>query len=51
MNNVFERIRGQKLADIVGRPVREVRRRRPWKQFFEPNLERLKRGETCTTSA
>ena len=45
VNHVFERIRGQKLADIVGGPVRDAFGEEAWKQIFEPNLERLKAGE------
>ncbi|HZZ94086.1 MAG TPA: PAS domain-containing protein [Usitatibacter sp.] len=45
VNHVFERIRGQKLADIVGSPVRDAFGEDAWKQIFEPNLARLKAGE------
>jgi diguanylate cyclase (GGDEF)-like protein/PAS domain S-box-containing protein len=45
VNHVFERIRGQKLADIVGQPVRDAFGEDAWRQIFEPNLERLKAGE------
>ncbi|HET9652036.1 MAG TPA: PAS domain-containing protein, partial [Usitatibacter sp.] len=44
VNHVFERIRGQRLADIVGQPVRDAFGEDAWKQIFEPNLERLKEG-------
>jgi diguanylate cyclase (GGDEF)-like protein/PAS domain S-box-containing protein len=45
VNQVFERIRGQKLADLVGQPMRDAFGEDAWKQFFEPNLDRLKAGE------
>jgi len=45
VNQVFERIRGQKLADIMGQPVRDAFGEDAWRQIFEPNLERLKAGE------
>jgi diguanylate cyclase (GGDEF)-like protein/PAS domain S-box-containing protein len=45
VNHVFERIRGQKLADLVGQPVRDAFGEDAWRQIFEPNLERLKAGE------
>ncbi len=48
VNKVFERIRGQKLADIVGRPVREHFGAEAWAQYLEPFVERMKRGEHCT---
>jgi diguanylate cyclase (GGDEF)-like protein/PAS domain S-box-containing protein len=48
VNKVFERIRGQKLADIVGTPVRDQWEPQAWTQFLEPVLERLKRGEHCS---
>jgi diguanylate cyclase (GGDEF)-like protein/PAS domain S-box-containing protein len=45
VNKVFERIRGQKLADVVGTPVREAFGAEAWAQYLEPFIERLKRGE------
>jgi diguanylate cyclase (GGDEF)-like protein/PAS domain S-box-containing protein len=48
VNNVFERIRGQKLADVVGTAVRDQWHPQAWTQFLEPIIERLKRGEHCS---
>lgn len=48
VNKVFQRIRGQPLEEIVGRPVAEVLGPEAAAEFFTPFVERLKRGETCS---
>jgi PAS domain S-box-containing protein len=45
VNNVFERIRGQKLVDIVGTAVRDNWDPGLYASFLEPLLARLRRGE------
>jgi len=47
-NKVFQRIRGLRLDQIVGRPVREVIGEKEMQIYVDLYLERLKRGETCT---
>jgi diguanylate cyclase (GGDEF)-like protein/PAS domain S-box-containing protein len=47
VNKWFQRIRGQASEELVGRPVAEVLGPELSRQFFEPYVERLKRGETC----
>jgi diguanylate cyclase (GGDEF)-like protein/PAS domain S-box-containing protein len=48
VNKVFERIRGQTLANIVGTPVRDAFGDEAWKLYLEPFIERIKRGEHCS---
>jgi diguanylate cyclase (GGDEF)-like protein/PAS domain S-box-containing protein len=48
VNKVFERIRGQRLDDIIGKRVQDHFGAEAWKQYLEPFVERLKRGEHCT---
>ncbi|HEX6633502.1 MAG TPA: PAS domain-containing protein [Usitatibacter sp.] len=47
-NKVFQRMRGLALPEIVGRHVTEVLGEELSKLYFDPFLERLHRGETCT---
>jgi diguanylate cyclase (GGDEF)-like protein/PAS domain S-box-containing protein len=47
-NKVFQRIRGVALEEIVGRPVSEVLGPEASPLYFEPFVERLRAGETCT---
>jgi len=47
-NKVFQRLRDLEPSDIVGRPVREVIGEELARDYFDPFVERLKRGEACT---
>ena len=47
-NKVFQRQRGMKLEDIVGRHVRDVLGPDLAAKYFDPFLERLNRGEPCS---
>ncbi|HXZ50218.1 MAG TPA: PAS domain-containing protein [Usitatibacter sp.] len=47
-NKVFQRLRGVGLDEIVGRSVREVLGPEISRDYFDPFVERLMRGETCT---
>jgi diguanylate cyclase (GGDEF)-like protein/PAS domain S-box-containing protein len=47
-NKVFQRQRGVKLEDIVGRHVRDVLGAEGAAKYFDPFLERLARGEPCS---
>ncbi|HSN20323.1 MAG TPA: PAS domain-containing protein [Usitatibacter sp.] len=47
-NKVFERLRGLEPGDIVGRPVREVMGEELAREYYDPFVEPLKRGEACT---
>ncbi len=47
-NKVFQRQRGVKLEEIVGRHVREVLGPEGAAKYFDPFLERLNRGEPCS---
>jgi diguanylate cyclase (GGDEF)-like protein/PAS domain S-box-containing protein len=47
-NKMFQEIRGLGLDELVGRPVREVLGAEASREYFEPFVERLTRGETCT---
>ncbi len=47
VNKTFERIRGVPAAGIIGRTVHEVLGGQAAAEYFEPFVERLKRGEAC----
>ncbi len=47
-NKVFQRIRGLGLDEIVGRSVAEVLGPEASALYFEPFVERLRAGETCS---
>ena len=47
-NKTFQESRGQELDQIVGRRVSDVLGPEASAQFFDPYVEPLKRGETCT---
>jgi diguanylate cyclase (GGDEF)-like protein/PAS domain S-box-containing protein len=47
-NKVFQRLRGIEAQDIVGRPVREVIGEELARDYYDPFVELLKRGESCT---
>ncbi len=47
-NKVFQRLRGVGLEEIVGRHVREVLGPEAAALYFEPYVERLRRGESCS---
>ena len=47
-NKVFQRQRGVKLEEIVGRHVRDVLGADLAAKYFDPFLERLQRGEPCS---
>ena len=47
VNKVFLAIRGAAWEDVVGRPVSEVLGPELTAEYFDPFVERLKRGETC----
>ncbi|HUI98876.1 MAG TPA: PAS domain-containing protein [Usitatibacter sp.] len=46
-NKVFQRLRALEPADIVGRPVREVIGEALARDYYDPFVEPLKRGEAC----
>jgi PAS domain S-box-containing protein len=47
-NKVFQRLRGLELKEIVGRHVRDVIGAEAAAEFFDPYLDALERGETCS---
>jgi diguanylate cyclase (GGDEF)-like protein/PAS domain S-box-containing protein len=47
-NKVFATIRGQNETGIVGNTVADVLGEDAAKQYFEPYIEALRRGETCS---
>jgi diguanylate cyclase (GGDEF)-like protein/PAS domain S-box-containing protein len=48
VNKYFERLRGKRSDELIGRTVPDVLGPEISKEFFEPFLERLRAGETCT---
>ena len=48
VNRNFERIRGLNLDQLVGKHVNEVLGAEAAALYFDPFVERLQRGETCT---
>jgi diguanylate cyclase (GGDEF)-like protein/PAS domain S-box-containing protein len=47
-NKVLARIRGKPVEDFIGKRVRDVMGDENSVLFFDPFVERLQRGETCT---
>ncbi len=47
-NKMFQEIHGLGLDELVGRPVQEVLGAEASREYFEPFVEKLSRGETCT---